>query len=145
VDEHSVELTVWSGSASGHDLAGRIGLEPDEKWTQGEVAPGGRRYSRSGVRYGSGLARETDASEQVSAVPARLAAHASDIAAVAAAPETEVTLSIGYFINEPQWQEHDEGALVRGLGVALTSAHDELLHTMRASFDVDIYVNSEAD
>jgi hypothetical protein len=145
VDEHSVKLTVWSASVSGDELATRAGVEPDDRWNQGDVAPGGRPHKRSGVRFGSGLPDETDATEQVSALLARLAVHAAGIGALAAAPETEVTLSIGYFINGPQWQEHDEGALVRGLGVALNSAHVELLHAMRANFDVDIYVNPEAD
>jgi hypothetical protein len=145
VDEHSVKLTVWSASASGDELAERAGVEPDERWNVGDTAPGGLPHKRSGVRFRSPLPDETDATEQVSALLARLAVHASPIGALAAAPDTEVTLSVGYFINGPQWQEHDEGTLVRGLGIALNSAHIELLHAMRANFDVDIYVNPEGE
>jgi sulfur relay (sulfurtransferase) DsrC/TusE family protein len=61
------------------------------------------------------------------------------------AKKTDVTLSIGYFVNESQWQAHDAGVLVRGLGVALNAAHIEILHAMRASFDIDFYVNVNVD
>jgi hypothetical protein len=38
VDEHSVELTVDSESASGSELASAIGIEPDERWDRGDPA-----------------------------------------------------------------------------------------------------------
>jgi hypothetical protein len=140
VDEHAVALTIWSSSASGDQLAEAVGIAPDESWSEGDIGPGGRPRKRSGLRFGSGLPRSTDATEQVSALLARLANHATAIGALAD-DTTDVTLSIGYFINEPQWQEHGEGTLVRGIGVSLNPAHVELLHAMSAHFDIDIYPN----
>ena len=58
-------------------------------------------------------------------------------------PDTEVTLSVGYFVNQPQWQDRDEGVLVRGLGVALNTVAISLLAAMGARFDVDLYVSTE--
>ena len=144
-DEHSVALAVYSGSMSSAELARRIGIEPEESWSRGDPTPRGQARTRSVVRYASGLPREIKASEQISALLARLAPVAHQIANLAATPDAEVTLSIGYFINEPQWQEHDDGILVRGLGVSLNAAQIELLHQMRAEFDVDIYVNTQVE
>jgi hypothetical protein len=51
VDEHRVKLTVYSGSASGSELASANGIEPDERWDRGDPGPGGRPRKRSGVQY----------------------------------------------------------------------------------------------
>ncbi len=74
------------------------------------------------MRYTSGLPREVGATEHVSALLRRLSPSAPHIGALSEIPETEVTLSVGYFVNEPQWQDRDEGFLIRGLGVALDNA-----------------------
>jgi hypothetical protein len=144
VDEHNVKLTIWSSAIPAADLAREVALDPDEQWERGDPGPGGRPRSRSGIKFGSGLSDQTDASEQVSALLARLAPCSAAIGALVS-EETDVTLSIGYFVNESQWQAHDAGVLVRGLGVALNAAHIEILHAMRASFDIDFYVNVNVD
>jgi hypothetical protein len=143
-DEHSVALAVYSGSMSSAQLARRIGIEPEESWSLGDPTPRGQARTRSVVRYASGLPREIEANEQISALLARLASRPPD-REPAAAPDAEVSLNIGYFINEPQWQERDDATVARGLGVSLNAAQIELLHQMRADFDVDIYVNSEIE
>jgi hypothetical protein len=142
-DEHSVTLTVWSSSLTAADLAARIGVEPDERWDRGDTLRSGRTRQRSAVRYTSGFPRRVDASEQVSALLSRLATSAPHIRELSEMPGADVTLSVGYFVNEPQWQEGEDGLLVRGLGVALDTREIDLLHAMGASFDVDFYVPTD--
>lgn len=134
-------LLIWSAAASGQELVDALGIEPDTYWDRGDIGAGGRPHKRAGARFNSRLPEETVANEQISALLARVAGTARQIGRLAATPETEVILSIGYFVNDPQWQIHGENTLVRGLGVSLNPAHIELLHTMHADFDIDFYVN----
>lgn len=93
------------------------------------------------VRYGSGLPRSADASKQVRAVLRRVAGCASQIRSVSEETDSEVTLSIGYFVTEPQWQEDEAGFVVRGLGVALSPADVTALNALGAAFAVDFYLD----
>lgn len=138
-------LTIWSATASGQELVDAVGIEPDTHWDRGDIGAGGRPHKRAGARFSSRLPDETVASEQISALLARVAGAAQQIGRLAATPTTEVILSIGYFINEPQWQTDGENTLVRGLGVSLNAAHIDLLHAMHADFDIDIYVNTDTN
>ncbi len=144
-DEHSISLTVYSESLSAAGLAARIGVDPDERWDRGDALPSGRVRQRSAERYTSGLDRQVAATEQVSALLSRLVASTPHIKTLSEMPGGEVTLSVGYFVNEPQWQDRDDGSLVRGLGVALDEREIALLHAMGASFDVDFYVSTGND
>ena len=138
-DEHSVFLAVYSTSLSSEELTERVGIEPDESWNRGDqIAKRTRKRSR--VLYDSGLPREARADDQISALLARLAPAAPRIAAIAGDPTGEARLSVGYFINGPQWQGRGDRRVLRGLGVFLNSAQIELLHEMGAHFDVDIYL-----
>ena len=57
----------------------------------------------------------------------------------------EVHLSVAFFINEPQWQDHENGVVVRGIGLTLEAADTQRLAAMGASFSVDIYLNEGED
>ena len=142
-DEHSVTLTVYSASLVAAELVARIGIDPDEHWDRGDALPSGSSRTRSAVRYASELPRQVAATEQVSALLRRLFRNAPQIKALSETAETEVTLSVGYFVNESQWQDRDGGFVVRGLGVALDTEEISLLSAMGASFDVDFYLSTD--
>jgi hypothetical protein len=133
VDKHSVKLTVYSASLSADSSPMRSGSSRMSTgiaatWRLADVRRGGRACGSA-----AGVPGETSASAQLSAPLTRLASSAPRIARLAAEPGREVTLSVGYFINDPQWQDHDDGTLVRGLGVALNSVQIDLLHACTPS------------
>lgn len=141
-DEHSVFFAVYSTSLTSKELGERVGIEPDESWNRGDRS-GRRERERSRVLYDSGPSRKAPANDQISSLLARLAPAAQRIAALASDRNGEARLSVGYFVNAPQWQEGDGGTVLRGLGVFLSSAQVALLQGMGASFDVDIFVSED--
>jgi hypothetical protein len=116
-----------------------LGIEPDERFDRGErKGPAGER---SMVRYVSPLPRTADAHDQVLALFEKVRPATAQLKALPATPGAEVTVSVGLFINEPQWQAQEDIVLVRGLGIGLEPEDVATIEAMGAAFDVDIYVN----
>ena len=130
---------MYSRTLSSAQLIEMIGIDPEERWDRGERP--GRVGERACVRYVSAPPRRANVRDHVSALLDRLAPAAPGLRAVGGAPGVEVTLSIGLFINEPQWQVEGDSVRVRGLGVSLKPDEIAAISAMGAAFDVDIYVN----
>jgi Domain of unknown function (DUF4279) len=84
-------LTILSTDMPPDELARRVGLQPDDVWTKGEIRLANRTHPFHGMAFESGLDERRSPTEHLEALMARLRPHARRIAAVTRLPTTHST------------------------------------------------------